>query len=213
MQAITQLLDALQLYADKLQAIATDDTSKQLDQNSTNLANALNSFDQNALSKIGAAPPSQQSISLAVTALRTVADLILEKQRYDDVRQAVDAMNKQGAISHVADLLKECNNSYSLLLGRTQDNISQALLLTLRTNKPDLAIYKEIRADYRQVASVQAGVSSLNAALDGLANANAAIASASQGGVLAAIQNFAAEAEAAYQFYKNISSTTGGATA
>jgi|GEM_PF-6710552 hypothetical protein len=196
------LLDGLKLYGQKLAALATNDTNKQLDENSQKLATTLLSFNKDALSHL-TKPPPEQDIAVGITGLNELAKLVLDNILYKDIKNAANSMRKN--LENVVKLLKELNTNYSVLDEQSKKKVTTRLLLTLReSNPPTILVYNQLRDEYRQINAVGVGVKTLNSALDAMTEANKAIASSSEGGIAAAVQNYVQKAVDAYQFYQRI---------
>jgi hypothetical protein len=206
------LMTTITLYADQIAALASSDKDKSLDKNSQDLASQIN-----ALAKQG----GMKNMSIASdveSAVIAISQMILDWKIYSDIKAAATAMDPW-LTKIVAALQVENTNS-----ARAIDSKVGGVELTLRpvvakVQRGDVAA----RFFYLvQARSIMQGVNplgsapvvespgeieprrvpataaaQLNAALDAVVKANQAIANASTGGIVAAVNDLIARAQAA----------------
>lgn len=204
MEQRRRLMDAITLYVDKMQALASDDSDKKLTDNSEKLAGELNSYAKrggfNSLSAAGA-------VEAAVTA---VGEMVLDQRRFRDLKNAAAGMEPQ--LRQVVAALQAENTADLAGLASKAGGIEISLhtILATEQRKRGLAPLADVLAAQSIVRDSQALVykdeaSRLNAALDALVEANHAIATAGTGGVMAAVNDLVARARAARTMQSDLS--------
>ncbi len=216
-----KLMDSLTLYADKLQALGTNDDNKTLDTNSQDLAKNLNSFAKDkSVSKIGL--KVADGVEAAIVA---IAEMALDQRRYADIKKAASAM--QPHILKITESLKQENTVFAEGLGSKVDQIQiqlRSALLASRTSQKErsfldvLAAREIVRSTNPLGASPISAPSDsddpkldprnvakqMNASLDALANANDALATAGTGGFIAAVSDLVARGKHANDLFTSL---------
>jgi hypothetical protein len=212
-----KLLTAITLYADQLQALASAGDDKDLDSNLQTAAGNLNKLASEAgLSSKDAT--IGHDVEAAVVGLTNMA---LDKEKASDIRAA--AASQQDNLLRVASTLKAENLSVASVvnddIGSIRANLAATLSATRNTQGSGV-FFDVVRArqylrtlapfgssgmdDSAGVADPNidpaSATAQLNAALDGLVQANHAIATAGNGGVGAAVSDLIARAQAAQAF-------------
>jgi len=206
------LMDSITLYADKIQALATDDNNKTLDTNSQNLAGQINT-----LAKAHGLPSSALSLSGDVeAAVVGIAEMVLDQRRYSDIRGA--AQNMGPYLSKVIELLKSENLASSAVLDSKIDGVEIILRLALAEAQKkegprsffDVITARNILRSVNPLGAPpltttnatadpaldpQNVAKQLNAALDAVVNSNNALAQTGTGGVVAAVNDLIARAQ------------------
>ena len=190
------LMDALTLYAAKMSALATSDDNKALDSNAQALATKLNSLaKQGGFSGLAVASDVEAGI-IAIT------NMVLDQTRFSDLKQAAGAM--QVHLSAVVGALKTENIAFAEGINskveKTEGEVREVLAATHNTRR-QMTFFDMLEAR-RIVQSMNTSdpktvVFQLNATLDSLLNANEAIATAGTGGIVAAVNDLIARAQAA----------------
>jgi hypothetical protein len=211
-QTRQSLMDAITLYADKMAALATSDDNKALNSNAQELAGNLSS-----LAKTGgfSSLPVAAGVEAAIIA---TSDMVLDKKRFADITTAATDMAKP--LETVVTTLKAENTTFGVgiasKIGGIEENLRVVLTATHATRGRlsffDVVEARRIMQSVNPFSPVQLDASKgavdpksdpqnvaqqLNAALDAVVNANKAIASASMGGIIAAINDLIARAQAA----------------
>ena len=199
------LLDSVKLYAQKLEALTGDDADKQLDANSKNLASSLSGLGKQFFA--GTLP--DQIAAAVATAGEAIGKFALDQLRYDEIKKAAGEM--QPHLQIVVDTLKSENNAVGAKYEADKVQIKSSLVSTLQLVRDDSRVSKLDRARYFDHAAKEyaglagpEGVAAVNASLDAVANANKAIATVGQGGVIVAVRDLVARAQAAADFYKGL---------
>lgn len=212
------LMEALTLYADKMQAIACDDVNKQLDANSQSLANNLI-----ALAGAKKIPTGGQASDRAVeTAVDAVARLALDRLRARDLRKTAAEM--QPHLETIVKALQQEND----VLGKTAIGNLGQIEIELRTivamshqHAPDdaAATFFAIMQSRRLLTGTNALMTysgnntvpvkgeiakPINDTLSAILNGNEAIASRGTGGLAAAATDLYQRAQTAKEFYQSL---------
>lgn len=198
------LMDSLTLYADKIQALATNDNNKKLDENSQNLATQINSLaKQGGLKNLSLA----SSVEAAVIA---ISDMVLEQVIFSDIKVAAKSMDSH--LVQIVDALKQENSNFSKGIESKLDGIELKLRtgMASQLNKNATVAEKLFQVatahDILQKADPhQADASQLNNALDSVVNSNHSIAHAGTGGILAAVNDLIQRAQAAQKVQEALS--------
>jgi len=210
------LLDAITLYADQLQALASAGDDKNLDTNLQTTATNLNKLaSQGGLSK--------NDISIAAdveAAVVALTNMVLDQVKKNDIKTA--AKNQQDNIVKVVEALKAENKSLASgvddYIGSIRTNLV-ATLSAIRDKQGPVVFFDVVGArSYLQTLSPfgsnalddsdpsidpldpLSAVKQLNAALDGLVAANKVIANSDTGGIVAAVNDLVVRAQAAQAF-------------
>ena len=205
------LTEAVTLYADKLQALATNDDDKTLDANSQDLATKLNK-----LASTGGIPVSSVGAGVEAAVI-AITEMALDQRRFSDVRKAAQAM--QPSLVTVVTALESENTSFAVGIASAMDGVEAKLRpIVAGVDKKQTAARFFALVEARRIMRgvnpfgtpplsrpTAAGDSidprnvaaALNAALDAVLNANKAIASAGTGGIVAAVSDLIARAQAA----------------
>jgi hypothetical protein len=185
------VLDAISLYADKILAVSGG-TNTALDTNAKTLAGALNAKFSKADKGIAA------GVEAAIIEL---ANIVLDEQRVTDIRTAASAAAPDLA-TVVAELKKE-NADYSLAIDGNIGGVEVGLNDILRHEHGPQAFF-----DAAAARSIMAGqqvnhtvTDKLNAALDALVKANAALANPAGGSAVVSVTEFSARAKDAETLY------------
>lgn len=122
------LMDAITLYADKMEALATDDKNKTLDDNSQKLASNLN-----ALAKAGKLSSSAMPVATAVeTAIIGISNMVIDQVRFTDIKKAASQTGPD--LQTVVEELKSENTLFaqSILskVGDIEVNLRSAVAAT-----------------------------------------------------------------------------------
>lgn len=217
------LLDAIVLYSDKLLALASAGDDKQLGTNATTLAQRLNALAASGNVRLSN-PSLVQGVEVAFTA---VAQMVLDQVKYRDIKQA--AQDMQG---HIADVVAALQ-SENFALGRNMLGSLGKMEVVFRSTispSPHGPASSRVGETFSQIVSQRmllAGANplapsdiaqpnqpagpggpaqSVNAALDAIVTANAAIAQTGPGGIYAAANDLYQRATAAKDQYTAISS-------
>ena len=203
------MMDAITLYADKMAALATNDDDKTLDANSRQLATNLN-----GLVKQGgfASLPVAAGVEAGIIA---IAELALDQRRFTDLKSAAGSM--ESSVRAVVAALKQENTAFAIGIASkidgTELNLREVLAAT-RKSREQMSFFDVVEA--RRIMQsvnpfspglVAGGVDlksdpanvaqQLNATLDGVVNANRAIAADGTGGIIAAVNDLIARAKKA----------------
>jgi hypothetical protein len=206
------LMSAITLYADQIQALAASGDDKNLDTNAQGLASKLNALAKSggfAESAIGA------DVEAAVIGL---TGMVIDNGKFHDIRAA--ATSEQENLAKVATTLKNENANLSSGIDSSLGTIRAELTATLadtKKNDGQAVFFQTVQARSilqtanpfgLQPIAASAGaldpntnptsvVQQLNAALDSLVIANHAIATAGTGGIVAAVNDLVARAQQA----------------
>jgi hypothetical protein len=216
------LMNAIVLYADKMQALATSDDNKQLDTNSQTLAQNLNKLATTGGIKLKD-PALVQGVE---TAFVTIAKMALDRIKYKNIQEAAQKMQPQLII--VVEALKKENWAFGQAMGTQTGKIGgieiqlKALITESNKEKSDVTETffnivngRNILLNLNQVPKQSFGLpgtvpkdpaKALNDALDGIINCNGAIAETKSGGIYAAANDLEQRATAALNLYKTIAS-------
>ncbi len=215
------LMDAIVLYADKMQALATSDDDKQLDTNSQTLAQNLNK-----LATTGGIKLKDPSLVQGVeTAFIAIAKMALDQVKYKTIREAARKMQPQ--IENLVAALKKENWAFGQTMGERTgkiggiaDQMKQLVAESHREQNDPAATFfnivdgRNILLSLSQVPKQSYGLpgklpgdpaKSVNDALDAIVNCNKAIAETKSGGIYAAANDLSQRASAAQTLYKSIS--------
>ena len=197
-----KLMDALTLYADKLQALATGGDSKTLGSNSQTLATNLNGF-----AALGGFKASSIGAD-AEAAVIAIAQMALDQHVFNSVRAAAAA--EQNNITQIASALKGENLAAANVVGIHLNRITENMALVARAARAQQgpAVFYLILSSPSTVqavstfgtgdaATAMGAAAQLNEALDSFVKANAAIATADSGGIVAAVKDLIARGQAA----------------
>lgn len=213
-----RLVDTITLYADKIQALATNDSNKTLDRNAQGLAGKINAIVRDkGLSK---AMPVAQDVEAAMVA---IAEMALDQRRFKDVRGA--ARDMQPALAKVVEALQSENSLFAQGMAGKIEQLEIQLHIALSKSRefdgarsfldviaardifrqanalglsPGMGVAKDGKVDPLN-AAVQ-----LNGALDAILNANDALANAGTGGVIAAVNDLVARAKHAQDLLSSL---------
>lgn len=212
------LMDALTLYADKMEAIACDGDDKQLDSSSQSLA-------KNLIGLAGAKriPTGSESLDRAVeTAVDAVARLALDRLRASDLRTTASDMQP-----HLETIVKALQQENDILGKTVIGNLGQ-IEIELRTivalshqHAPDdaAATFFAIMQSRRLLTDTNAlmaysGNSTvpvrgeiakpINDTLSAILNGNEAIAKKGAGGLAAVANDLYQRAQTAKEFYQSL---------
>jgi hypothetical protein len=207
------LMDAITLYADQLQAVASNDADKKLSTNAQSTAASLNSLAKQSKLLTGSATPIVAAVEAAVIGL---SDMVLSGVQLSDVRKA--ASSQSDNLATVVSFLKQENtqlannmasksgaleNIFDTTISQQKKNGNRDLLLNALAarqfiqNSNPLGTSTMVTGSSGAVADPTSTVQQLNAALDSLVTANDAIATAGTGGIVAAVNDLIARAQAA----------------
>lgn len=218
------LMNAIVLYADKMQALASTDDDKQLDTNSQTLAKNLNTLATTGGIKLKD-PALVQGVE---TAFIAIANMALDQKKYKTIREA--AQNMQLPLTNVVEALKSENSSLAKDMGDKIKTgkfglVENQLHIVInesrnKTNDPGETFFnivngRNILLSLSQVPKQSFGLSGtksgdpakpLNDALDAIVNCNKAIAETKSGGIGAAASDLYQRATAAQDIYKSTAS-------
>jgi hypothetical protein len=216
------LMKAIVLYADKMQALTSNDQDKQLDTNSQTVAQNLNKLASNGGFKLKD-PAIVQGVEAAVIA---IANMALDETKYKDLRTAAEKMHPNLVV--IVNALKNENFGFgqaiTVSLGHIEIMLRTEISLSHQTGKSAASdtffnIIKSrsilMRADLVTKQSITSPANStelkpidaakpLNDALDAIVSGNQAIANARTGGVYAAANDLYKRAAAAKDIYSSI---------
>jgi hypothetical protein len=197
-----KLMDALVLYADKLQALATGSASKNFGSNAQSLASNLNDFAAKGGFKV---PGIAAKVEAAVIA---VAQMALDQHIFRSVRAA--AAGESDNIDQIVEALKGENDAAAIAVRSHLNKITENMALAARYARAQhgagtfylvlsspSAVQSLATLGTGKAATVEGAAVELNAALDAFAKANAAIATADSGTMLDALNDLVARAQAA----------------
>lgn len=215
------LMAAIVLYADKMQALATDDDNKQLDTNSQNLAQNLNRL----ATAGGINLPNPALVQGIETAFITIAKMALDQTKYKNIREAAEKMQPQ--LVTIVEALKKENWGFGQTTGEQTGKIgaieTQVRALIAKShdqnNDPAETFFnivngRNILLSLNQVPKQSFGLSGpltrdpakpVNDALDAIINCNKAIAETGSGGINAAANDLFQRAVTAIDIYKSLS--------
>jgi hypothetical protein len=202
--SLGKVVDALKLYGQALEALATDNATGTLDQNAKNVASGLQGFDKSVLQPVQASGKpilSSTQIDGVVTGVTKIADFVIGRIIAKNVQHA--AQERRDDIKAIVGALKRINTSYGDLSSNEFSVFRGANLEVLRTPGSNLGDFNNLTAELAQ-ARGQTDPAKVNAALDALERANSAVADAGPGGALAQVQAFVQAATDAYNFYTNL---------
>ncbi len=198
------LLDAITVYADKIQALAAG-TNTDLDTEAKTLAGDLNK----QFSK------PEKSIAAGVeSAIIELANIALDEQRFSDIKSA--ASSASPSLTKAVDALKDENTAFSAgidsKIGRIEITLNTILhsergpkaffdAATARTILASANPFSGSAAQGAAQESADAMALKLNAALDALLKANTALATAAGPGTVAAVNDLVARAKDAQTLY------------
>jgi hypothetical protein len=185
------VLDAISLYADKVLAVSGG-TNTALDTNAKTLAGALNAKFSKADKGVAA------GVEAAIIELANIA---LDEQRLTDIQTAASAAAPELA-TVIAELKKE-NADYSAAIDGNIGGVEVGLNDILRHEQGPHAFFDAAAA--RTIMAAQpvnhTMAEKLNAALDALVTANAALANPARGGIVASVNELVARAKDAETLY------------
>jgi hypothetical protein len=207
------LMDAITLYADKIVIVATSDDNKTLDSNSQKLAGNLNSF-----AKQQGIFSSLQIASGVEAAITAIADMEIDQLRLNDIKAAASSMDKN--LQNLVKSLKAENISFATGIASKMDGIEgelRGIVTVNHKNRGTMSLFDVVEArrimqsvnpfSPAPIAASKGGgdpksdpqniARQLNASLDAVVNANNAIANAGTGGIIAAVTDLVARAQAA----------------
>jgi hypothetical protein len=212
------LMDALTLYADKMQAIACGDDDKQLDSNSQSLATNLI-----GLASARKIPTGSASVDRAVeTAVDAIARLALDRLHATDLRKT--ATDMQPNLETIVKALQEEND----ILGHTVINNLGQIEIELRTivamshqHAPDDAAgtffaimqSRKLLTDTNALMTYPGNstvpvkgeiAKPINDTLSAILNGNEAIAKKGIGGLASAATDLYQRAQTAKEFYQSL---------
>ncbi len=198
------LLDAVGVYADKIQALATGNTTA-LDTSAKTLAGDLNRHFSKA----------DKSVAAGVeAAIIELANIALDEQRFTDIRSAASAASP--SLTAAVDALKQENTDFSAGIDSKIGRVEVTLNTILHTERGPQAFFDAATARSILAAanpfpgpaaqgaaqeSADAMALKLNAALDALLKANTALATSDGGGTLVAVTELEARAKDAQALY------------
>ena len=204
------LVDAIALYADKMAAIAGSDDDKTLSANAQKVATQLNGL---AKAHGLAGGPIAADVETAVIA---ISEMALDQRRYRDLKAAAADMAPH--LSKVVGTLKTENTAFAAAMASKVEGIEpklRSILASTHDSRGQMSFFDVIaaRSILQNVnplgaaplavspANVGSGMnpasvaSQLNATLDAVVSANDAIAHASTGGIVAAVNDLVARAQ------------------
>ena len=203
------ILDAITIYAGKMQALASTAGDKTLDTNGLNLANQLNTL----ASKPGGITKADASIAADVEgALIQLTNMALDQTRYKDAKTAASTM--QQYLEAVVRELQSENNAFAASIDSKRGQLELTLrnivnsvpandkALRFATVVGSRNILRSANPFGQETLSSVSGIptpdaSKLNSALDGIVNANKAIGATNEGGIAAAVTDLISRAQAA----------------
>jgi hypothetical protein len=205
------LLKAITLYADQLQALASSgaDDNKNLD---TALQTAATNLNQ--LAKTSGLSQQDASIAQGVeAAIVGLTNMVIDKRRETDIKKA--SQNAQHDLGIVIDALKTENSFLATGVDSNIGDINDSLgtVLSEIRYKQGPAVYPDIMSarSYLQTLSLfgsngpESAVNQLNTALDSVKATNKAIATTGTGGIVAIVNDLVARAKAAEAFQSALS--------
>ncbi|MGZ2747259.1 hypothetical protein [Burkholderia stagnalis] len=215
------LLSAIAVYADKMQALSSTDSDKNLSGNATTLARSLNTFAEGSL-HAGAAGAVATGVEAAIV---SVAQFALDSTRTTSLKEA--ARNMQQPLSTIVATLKSENAGLAGQLNGSIMQLESALRASIANSAASRHSTVQDRIDYIvQARQTLANVNPLqvetlvgpdngpqgtdfaaasNAALDALLAGNLAIAETGPAGVRAAASDLYRRAMGAKDLYTTIS--------
>lgn len=225
LQTRQALLDALTLYADQIQAVASTGSDKTLSTNAQTIAGNLNDLATKSKLLDAKGKPIAAGVEAAVVG---ITQMVLSATQLKDIRTSAKAQSDN--LKLIVGQLKEENtqlaitmksmagsvaNTFESIIGLVkQDGIlmSDGHTTVVRRNNPQVYLLA-VTARQMLVNTPPTGVgllaagsspqdpvtvaSQLNATLDSLVSANDAIANAGTGGLIAAVSDLVARAQAA----------------
>ena len=202
------LMDAITLYADKLQTLVTRDDDQQLDANGRALAGQVNAFARgHGVTKLSVA----SEVEAAVIEL---TDLALDAVRFESAKRAAASMARP--LGEVVHELERENSSFAPAIAAKVEGLEPQLHLAAvaaRQHRGAASFLDVIEARRILLAADPFGATRppgaapgsgsddvagrLDAALEAVVQANAALAQAGTGGLLAAVNDLIAKAQSA----------------
>lgn len=223
-----RLLDAITLYADQIQAVASTGSDKALADNAQKTAGTLNDLASKA-QLIGQTDGTGKPVVTAVeAAVIGITQMVLSSAQLKDIKASAKAQSAN--LKLVVDHLKEENTQLAIAMesraGYVADTFTSVIGSVkkdgiLKADGPTALHWSNNNEVYLMIVSARqmllntppSGVgmlaagssaqdpvtvaSQLNATLDSLVNANDAIANAGTGGIIAAVSDLVARAQAA----------------
>jgi hypothetical protein len=202
------LLDAISLYADKLQALASSAEDKTLDGNAQSLASKLN----NLASSHGLIAADASIGSDVEAGIIAISEMALDQRRFNDAKSAAKEMAPN--LSAIVKQLKSENISFVSAVQSKRGLLEiklRSVISTIPANNPSERFASVISARHLYMSANPFGAesltsasaqptpdaSALNNALDGLVKANDAIATAGQGAIANEVSDLVSRAQAA----------------
>jgi hypothetical protein len=206
------LIDAITLYADKMATLATSDDNKTLDSDSQKLSATLNSM---------ATAHGFTSLKVAAgveAAIIEIANMKLDQMRVAQIKESAAKM--QPNLENIVASLKAENTNFAVLVASKIDGVKvtlKAVVLDASAQRGSMSFFDVVEAR-RIMQSVnpfgltplantegaadpnvdaQNVAMQLNKALDAVLNANKAIATAGEGGIIVAANDLIARAQTA----------------
>ncbi|MBV8157053.1 MAG: hypothetical protein JO278_05320 [Dyella sp.] len=206
------LMDAIDLYADKMAAIAGSDDDKTLSANAQKVASQLNGLAKQHGLPGGAIAADVEAAVIAIS------QMALDQRRYRDLKTAATDMAPH--LSKVVDTLKKENTAFAAALASKVEGIEpklRSIIASTHDSRGQMSFFDVVAA--RQIlqgvsplgsapltatsANVASGMNpasvaaQLNGTLDAVVSANDAIAHAGTGGIVAAVNDLVARAKSA----------------
>jgi len=192
-----KLMEAIVLYADQIQAVASSGSDKALSANSKSTAAELNSLAKSQNLMTGTGSSIVTDLGQAVAGLTAI---VLAPQQLSDIKTA--AASEAENLSIVVNYLKQENTALaSDMAGKTgalADILDTTLAKEKRAGDPNLlldAVYARSILQNGDADPVNT-TKQLNVTLDSLVAANEAIANAGTGGIVADVNALIAQAQA-----------------
>jgi hypothetical protein len=222
------LANAIALYADKLQALATGSENAALDANTQDLAKKTVVLAQ--AGHLTLSTSNTNTAAIVASALEAIAKFALDQVRQREIKQAAAA--RQHDLEVVIDTLKQENESLAKNLANDLGGIEGSLRLIVAASADGattgsqraetfFAILRAQELLHTAIATAPAGTAApsggapdywardyakaANDALDAVAKGNATIAQSGTVGLYAAAQDVAKRAKDAAAYYKSLS--------
>jgi hypothetical protein len=208
-----KLMDAITLYADQIQAVASTGSDKTLSTNAQTTAADLNTLAKNNGLLTSAGTPIAASVEAAVIGL---SGMVLAEKQFEDIQKA--ASSQADNLATIVKFLQQENTQLATNMAAKDAALSNILDTTLAQEKQGhdrhllldaLAAHSIVQnanpagtpttvpGTPAPIADPISAAQQLNAALDGLVSANDAIANSGTGGITAAVTDLVARAQAA----------------
>jgi predicted Zn-dependent protease with MMP-like domain len=191
-----RLLDTVTLYADAIQSLTNGSADQKLGDEALALAGHIHEMGEHQ----GFSPRGQTTASALNAAVITVTELVLDHTAYRHVRDA--AAKAQGELATVVAELKAENTADAVGLQSKADALANEMRSAVSAARDEFGPASFLHVVYARLTLQSLVISppdvaQMNAALDAIVNANAALARSSNGGAIPAIADLVTRAQQA----------------